>query len=309
VEEEFQHPAGGRPVLQRRKRAMPVIDKNSPQITGKTWKPMIRIDTLGGDVNAIGTAPNQTGTLVYAEGDSWFDKFTAIGMPDTNLLANIRLPQAVNVVDVAKIGNISSQFVTGHQLKQTKAMFKKIPFNAILYSGGGNDLKNFFKDFNYQEDDPNPAADEFIETVIGNVRKFIALRDAASNPVTRNAPILFNGYDYIQPRQVSGSIFGNSIDVVGPWLYPKMNAAGLKPERMGELAALVIDKLNSQLEILAEDENIYLIKTSETLTRPQGTDKETLHWTDEIHPTKAGFTLLAESGWNYGLAKALKFVP
>lgn len=288
---------------------MPVIDKNSPQITGATWKPMLRIDTVGGNVNAIGTAPNQTGTLVYAEGDSWLDKFTAIGKPDTNLLANIRLPQAVNVVDVAKIGNISSQFVTGHQLKQTKAMFNKIPFKAILYSGGGNDLKNLFSaEFDYKKD-PNPAADKFIEKVIGNVQKFIALRDAAANPITRKAPILFNGYDYIQPRQVSGSIVGNSIDVVGPWLYPKMKAAGLSTEKMGELAKLVIDKLNSQLEILAKDKNIYLIKTPGTLTRPKGTDKGNVHWTDEIHPNKAGFTLLAESGWNYGLAKALKFVP
>jgi hypothetical protein len=288
---------------------MPVIDNTSPKITKKTWVPMIRIDTVGGDVNAIGAAPNQTGTLVYAEGDSWLDKFTAIGKPDTNLLANIRLPQAVNVVDVAKIGNISSQFVMGHQLRQTKAMFNKIPFKAILYSGGGNDLKNLFSaKFDYNND-PNPAADKFIAQVIANVQKFIALRDAASNPVTRKAPILFNGYDYIQPRDVSGSIVGNSIDVVGPWLYPKMKAAGLNADKMGELAKLVIDKLNSQLEILAKDKNIYLIKTPGTLTRPKGTDKGTLHWTDEIHPTKAGFTLLAESGWNYGLAKALKLIP
>jgi hypothetical protein len=88
-----------------------------------------------------------------------------------------------------------------------------------------------------------------------------------------------------------------------------MKAAGLSAEKMGELAKLVIDKLNSQLEILAQNANIYLIKTPGTLTRPKGTDKGNVHWTDEIHPTKAGFTLLAESGWNYGLAKALKFVP
>lgn len=288
---------------------MPVIDKNSPKPDADNWVTMSRIDSVGASISDIMNAPNQTGTLVYAEGDSWFDKFTAIGKPDTNLLANIRLPQEVNVVDVARIGNVSSQFVSGHQLKQTKALFKKIPFNAILYSGGGNDLKNLFTaKFDYAKD-PNPAADAFIAQVIGNVEKFIALRDSAENLITRKAPILLNGYDYIQPRKVSGSIFGNSVDVVGPWLYPKMKTANLSSEKMGELAKLVIDKLNIQLSILAESSNIYLIKTPGTLTRPGGTAKATIHWTDEIHPTKAGFTLLAQSGWNYGLATALGLYP
>ncbi len=288
---------------------MPVIDKNSPQITGDTWKPMIRIDSTGAQIQDINTAPNQTGTLVYAEGDSWFDKFIAIGKADTNLLATIRLPKAVNVVDVAKIGNVSSQFVMGFQLKQTRTMFDKVSFNAILYSGGGNDLKNLFTaEFDYKTD-PNPTADKFIAKVFANVQKFIALRDDASNPVTRKAPILLNGYDYIQPRQVSGSVVGNSIDVIGPWLYPKMDAAGLNFDQMADLVKLVVDKLNAKLETLAAAPNIYLIKTPGTLKKPKGTDKANVHWTDEIHPTKAGFTLLAESGWNYGLARALKLVP
>lgn len=285
---------------------MPIIDKNSPKFSTKDWKVMSRIDTVGGDISAITNAPNQTGVLVFAEGDSWFDKFTAIGKPDTNLLANIKLPKLVNVVDVAHIGDVSAQFVSGHQRKQTKAMFDKIPFQAILYSGGGNDLKNLFSSKYDYSINPNPAADLFIADVITNVVKFIDLRDSAKNDVTKTAPILLNGYDYIQPRQVSGSIVGNSIDKVGPWLFPKMKAANLSTQEMGQLVKSVVDKLNDAFELLVKQkQNIYLIKTPGTLIKPQGTEKATDHWTDEIHPTKLGFTLLAESAWNYGLAKAL----
>lgn len=286
---------------------MPIIDKNSPKYSTQNWTVMSRIDTVGGDIGAITNAPNQTGVLVFAEGDSWFDKFTAIGKPDTNLLANIKLPREVNVVDVAHIGDVSAQFISGHQRKQTKAMFDKVPFQAILYSGGGNDLKNLFSSQYDYSINPNPAADLFIVDVITNVGKFIDLRDSAKNNVTKNAPILLNGYDYIQPRQVSGSIVGNSIDKVGPWLYPKMKTANLSPEDMAKLVKSVVDKLNDSFAVLVKQrKNIYLIKTPGTLTKPKGTDEATDHWSDEIHPTKVGFTLLAESAWNYGLAKALK---
>jgi hypothetical protein len=82
--------------------------------------------------------------LAYAEGDSWFDKFTPLQKSDTNLLDAVRVPAFVGVVDVAHIGDISGDMVVGHQRRQTEAMFKLFDFDLILFSGGGNDLKNLF---------------------------------------------------------------------------------------------------------------------------------------------------------------------
>ena len=61
---------------------MPVIENYSAVsaqvLAGKTWRRMVRIDTVGADTSVVIKAMNQLAFdgLVYAEGDSWFDKFT-----------------------------------------------------------------------------------------------------------------------------------------------------------------------------------------------------------------------------------------
>lgn len=101
------------------------------------WRPMFRIETVSGDTSVVANALQMGAErLVYAEGDSWFDKFTPIPANGTNLVGSILTPFGTAVVDVSHIGDEVRDMVRGHQARQTAAMFKLFDFRAILPSAG-----------------------------------------------------------------------------------------------------------------------------------------------------------------------------
>lgn len=295
------------------------------------WRKMLRIDTVGGDVFEVIKATNDflPQRLVYAEGDSWFDKFTPIPSPGTNLLDAIRTPFLTAVVDVAHIGDEVRDMVRGHQARQTQAMFKLFSFQAILLSAGGNDLKNIFADLfatqalvnegvtsAFQPKDldrlANPASyTEFFADVVQNIGRFVDLRNSARDAVTRAAPIFVHGYDYLQPRPAGAQIFAGSRIGRGPWLYPSLKAAGLTDTQMRAAADAVIDEMNLQLQqVIAGLANVHVIDQRGLLTpAAANTTGPDADWLDEIHPTKEGFTKLAHNRWDVPLSKALGWQP
>lgn len=279
------------------------------------WRRMIRIETTGGDVGEVIKATNDylPERLLYAEGDSWFDKLRPLPLSGTNLLDAIRTPFLSAVVDVSHIGEEVRDMVRGHQARQTQAMFKLFGFQAILLSAGGNDLKNLFADlFSTQGRGPaglsRPAShDEFFAEVIRHIGRFIELRDGARDALTRQAPIFVHGYDYLQPRPAEAAVFAGSRIGRGPWLYPAMQAAGLSDAEMRSAAAEVIDELNRRLvALVAPLANVFLIDQRGLLTpaAPGSTGPEG-DWMDEIHPSRTGFTKLARHRWDVPLAQAL----
>jgi len=295
------------------------------------WRRMIRIETVSGDVGEVIKATNDflPERLIYAEGDSWFDKFTPIPSTGTNLLDAIRTPFLTAVVDVAHIGDEVRDMVRGHQARQTRAMFKLFSFESILLSAGGNDLKNAFADLfaakalanegfasPFQPQDLDRLATpgsytEFFDEVVGNIGRFVDLRDSASDAVTRAAPIFVHGYDYLQPRPAMAQIFADSRIGPGPWLHPSLKAAGLADAQMRAAADAVVDEMNRQLrQVIAKLANVHVIDQRGLLTpaapNSTGADRD---WLDEIHPTKEGFTKLARNRWDVPLSRALGWKP
>lgn len=293
------------------------------------WRKMIRCDVGGGDL-ALDTI-NQYNSdhypekLIYAEGDSWFDKFTPIPNPRTNLLQEIRLPYSSVVIDVSTIGDESGDMVKGQQAFKTRFLFREYGFNAILLSAGGNDLKNLYayKIDQYSAGGISPTEiaqlsrpseyAHYFRDVIANIKKFIGYRDDAPNAITRKAPILLHGYDYIQPRLAKAGIFSASSFGLGPWLYPVLHSAGFTDSQMRSAADAVVDQLNHMLAtLIAPLDNVHVIDSRGFLTpAPAGSTSETEHWLDEIHPSSAGFEKLASCCWNKPLAELLgyKFQP
>jgi hypothetical protein len=287
------------------------------------WRGMVRIESVGGDVNDVIAAERMylPERLVYAEGDSWFDKFTPVPATGTNLLDAIRTPFFTAVVDAARIGDEANEMVAGSQGRQTRAMFDMFVFDAILLSAGGNDLKNLFAERFRQRAlaqgdapwskaeldqlaDPASYKDDF-NGVIASIVKFIGLRDAGRK--TRHTPILVNGYDYLQPRPAGAVIFSGTKLGRGPWLHPVMKAAGLTPEEMRTAADAVVDELNKHLHAMCDSKAGVQLIDQRGLLQPAraettGTDAD---WMDEIHPNEKGFEKLARNGWDLPLAVAL----
>ncbi|MBC7991647.1 MAG: hypothetical protein H7Z15_00195 [Rhizobacter sp.] len=297
----------------------------------RLWRRMFPIDTVGGDVSEVIKAINEylPERLVYAEGDSWFDKFTPLPSSGTNLLDAIRTPFMTAVVDVAHIGDEARDMVRGHQARQTRAMFKLFSFNAILLSAGGNDLKNVFADLfdtkasandgftsTFQNKDlsrlAHPASyTEFFDEVVRNIGRFIDLRNSAKDPVTRAAPIFVHGYDYLQPRPAQANIFTLTRGGPGPWLHKPLKAAGLSDEQMRAATDAVVDEMNRQLaQVIAPLPNVHVIDQRGLLTPAEpGTTGQNADWLDEIHPSKEGFNKLARNRWDVPLSRALGWQP
>lgn len=295
------------------------------------WHPMHRIDTTGGNVIDVQRALDNASfdLLVYAEGDSWFDKFTPIPQRGTNLLDAIRTPFSAAVVDVSQIGSEVRDMVQGRQAVQTRAMFDKLDFDAIALSAGGNDLKNVFAGLfasralldsglpaEWSEADldrlARPASyAEFFAEVVGHIRSFIALRDDSRRQRVRQAPLFVHGYDYLQPRPAGAAIFAGTRVGRGPWLYPAMLAAGLDDARMRSAADAVVDELNAELAAhVATLPNVHVIDQRGLLEpAAPGSTGDDADWLDEIHPNAGGFTTLARNRWDVPLAKALGWVP
>jgi lysophospholipase L1-like esterase len=286
------------------------------------WRRMIRIDTVSGEIDAIadGIAAYAPAKVVFAEGDSWLDKFTPVPLPGTNLLDAIRTPFHAAVVDVASIGDTSDDVVTGWQAKRTRALFKFFDFDAIVLSVGANDLKNLYAGrieqmiaggLSPQEIqsllEPSTYAAEF-DQVVANVRAFVALRDASPRPTTRRAPIVVHGYDYFQPRPARASVFAGAPLGAGPWVYPVLQGAGLDSAHMKRAAGAVVDQLNQSLADAFGGAASVIVIDSRGVLQPArpGTTAQDGDWLDEIHPSAAGFDKLASQRWSATLADALQ---
>jgi hypothetical protein len=295
------------------------------------WQPLNRIEDTGGNVaTAIQALQDGTGRLVYAEGDSWFDKYTPLGLEGSNLLAQLRLPFGADLVDASLIGDTIENMVSGQEGRQTQAMFEVFDFDVILLSAGGNDLIAIFQmlfaakasgqvppgapftlaDLDHLDD---PASYRgFFNTVLRNVAAFVAMRDHARRDKTRKAPIFLHGYDYMQPRPAAAYVFGTQFIGRGPWLYPLMKAAGLDDAQMRSAADAVLDEYNTRLqaEIAAPGSNVFLVDQRGLLTpAAAGSQGSSNDWLDEIHPNAGGFDKLARQRWDVLLAQALGWQP
>lgn len=311
---------------------MPIIDKNTaPPVSEaemKGWIPLHRIEDTGADLSVVADAIRQYPfqRLVYAEGDSWFDKFTPLGTPGTNLLDALRLPVFSGVVDVSHIGDSAKSMTSGWQRRQTEAMFKVFDFDAVLLSAGGNDLKDAFASLYYDLGNRTQGrltlyestvldaisqgkieGNQVFDEVIKSVEAFIAMRDDAKSEPTRKAPLFVHGYDYLQPRPAPAKIFPGASLGRGPWIYPSLKHAGLDDAQMLVAANKVIDELNGRLRSLVSSvHNVYLFDQRGTLTLAAPASKEESgDWMDEIHPIPEGFEKLGLRYWNPWLARCL----
>lgn len=283
---------------------------------------MIRIDTVSGEIDAVadGISAYAPDRVVFAEGDSWLDKFTPIPQPGTNLLDAIRTPFHAAVVDVAHIGDTSVDVVTGWQARRTRALFKFFDFDAVVLSVGGNDLKHLYAAKVEQMISgglsptetqrllaPATYAADF-DQVTANILSFVAMRDGSPRKTTRQAPIIVHGYDYFQPRPARAAVFAGTAVGSGPWVYPVLQGAGLDAALMKRAADAVVDQLNLALASrFGAMEGLVVIDSRGVLVpaRPGSTGEEG-DWLDEIHPSAAGFDKLASQRWSGTLATVLR---
>jgi hypothetical protein len=259
-----------------------------------------------------------------AQGDSWFSIGHFPPWSTTNILFQLMLSRSSVIVDCARPGQVLAHMTnttTQHdflRLLRDESHHGKfaIEWDAILLSGGGNDLIDAAQApktnpldqrlllSGTEGPDPNAVTpgSAFISEAgwtafcvhLGQVFDvFLGERDRGNGP-NKDKPVLFHSYDLLTPRNAPAG-------PLGPWLFKALTAYGIPAGAWQATADELLKRLRTLLrEIIAArpGANLHLVDTqgpNGTLVRAVlGSQGVSGDWENEIHPTPHGYSLLAQ---------------
>lgn len=240
-------------------------------------------------------AGNASPTIMMI-GDSWF------WYPFDNLAREIGdADPARQIVVVGRNGSEAAEW-DGRQRKDIDFAFRMYggSVGALMLSGGGNDVAGMNDFLRLIKDDcaaqgtvagcyrtAQPAA--LLAGVMGCYRALITKFRAYN----ASAPVILHHYDYAWPTGLG--LFSPS-----QWLKAPMERAGVHPQLRKELFRDLINQLKAAQLQLASDATlgpVYVALTAGQL--PDSMDA----WANEMHPTPAGFRLLARNAFEPELAR------
>lgn len=106
-------------------------------------------------------------------------------------------------------------------------------------------------------------------------------------------PIFVHGYDYPTPDG-RGAAFG-----AGPWLAPAMDRCRVAPDmalRFG-ITRILIDRLNDEVFAPFDQPGNEIVHIDSRGTLRHAPDAYLRDWSNELHPTSAGFRKIFEQHW------------
>ena len=269
-----------------------------------------------------------------AQGDSWFYFGDFFPWDTTNILDAIDLTDAC-VVNCALSGRKLSSMVDWNSHPEFWEMLNgrsELRWDALLISGGGNDLINMLDVLPRQSggsrvsqsnrlllepSERNPSlsgVDKYISEpgwiYFSNRIKseFLNLIHAKELGVNKEIPVFIHTYDYPTPRNVPAGPMVPYVTPFGSWMYPPLSSSAysIPQDDWIELSKHLIDRLATTLEQVVNTnpgKNLILVNTRNKLTAAAlnsvGKDGD---WQNEIHPTEDGYIKLAKV-WKKELSK------
>lgn len=242
---------------------------------------------------------------ILAEGDSWFGWAHMNLVPSSNLLEELRFDRSTVVVSYAYSGDTIRNMA---DLSANAAFAEEIrasQYEAIMLSGGGNDLidalPHVIRRCDPAAPPPNAAAciDQnaldtlFDQFVIPNYRQIINHR-GTGQALNRNTPVIIHTYDNPTSRNAPAT-FINNIPAVGPWLWRALRNAQVPQTFDRDITDHVFGRLRTALRTLDDAANhVHVVDTSGTIARANAGDTGLSgDWINEIHPDAHGYSLLA----------------
>lgn len=254
--------------------------------------------------------------IVLAQGDSWFSIGAIPPGLTSNLLAQMEFTRSAAAVNCARPGiQLSHMSDTSTQKTFLKLLAGKfaVKWDAILFSGGGNDLIDAAtvgpgKPPNLRllateaergtpasGDDyiSNPGWQTFETHMTAVFDDLVALRDSGINA---RVPMVFHTYAHIMPRPAPVA------PGMGPWLEPAMKDFVVPSTDWLAVSSALMDRLADLLgRLIAAHQladpgcELHLVD-SRPVPLDLGDQADTGvsgDFFNEIHPTRGGYTKLA----------------
>ncbi len=241
--------------------------------------------------------------LLIAEGDSWFD------YPGDDVLGLLEDRYGYRIESVAHAGDtVESMAYDGGQLNGLARVFNNVRADgrvprAILLSGGGNDVAGdeFAILLNHAQSGLPALNQRIVDGVLQDRLRFAiismigTLTGLSENLFGKSVPILLHGYARAVPD--GRGVLGGFWLLPGPWLQPGFAAKGY-PNLNSNVAVVgkLIDLFNALLASIAGSpgcEHVHYVDVRSQLSNVVVGDKYRESWANELHPTSAGFALVA----------------
>lgn len=266
---------------------------------------VIRPDELDGEAMKVDL--NSYALRLLAEGDSWFSLGS---IPPKNLAFEMYFAESALILNLAYPGDEAHRifrrmFDYGNEFAGWMTMRSTYRWDAILLSGGGNDLIAAFPHLlrrSLADSDLDPQHPERLvdEQALAKLERYLAesftgfvnVRDHADSP-NAGVPMFAHTYDYPTPNDAPArGLLG--IPLGGPWLYPQLNGR-LPPALWQPLSDYLLDRVATTLLALpAQLPQLHVIDTRGTLVRAHpGATSASGDWENEIHPGRGGYRKLA----------------
>ncbi|HET9211321.1 MAG TPA: hypothetical protein VFR03_13020 [Thermoanaerobaculia bacterium] len=224
--------------------------------------------------------------VIISEGDSWFSfPIHANTIDDLDEMVKHK----ISLLRLEESGDKALRIMGGSQKAKLASFLHRYPVQALLFSGGGNDvvgedllplLNHWQEGMSWQDCINEDTAKSRFDALRSAYLDLIHLR----NENRPDCEIYIHGYDWAIPSGKGAVLWGIH---VGPWMKKYMVQKQITDS--GDQKAIIhelLKRFNAMLDdIAAQNSGIARVETLGTLAENE--------WNDELHPSRKGFQKIA----------------
>jgi lysophospholipase L1-like esterase len=223
--------------------------------------------------------------IVISEGDSWFSfPIHANTIDDLDEMAQHKM----SLLRLEQSGDKALRIIGGSQKAKLADLLKRYKVNALLFSGGGNDvvgedllplLNQWQAGMTWQQCINETTTKARFDRLQSAYLDLVHLR----NENRPNCLIYIHGYDWAIPSGQGATMWGIK---VGPWMKQYLVQKGIN-DAADQKAIIheLLRRFNAMLDGIAINPKVVRVQTLGTLAENE--------WNDELHPSREGFQKIA----------------